>query len=56
MSADGVESEDKGSFASEMSEEDDFGAFPDLSRADELALFLVSDLPLIHAEYFTYRL
>lgn len=38
MSADGVESENEGCFASEMSEEDDFGTFPDLGRADEFAL------------------
>jgi len=35
-----VEGEDKRSFASEMSEEDDFGTFPDLSVADEFALLV----------------
>lgn len=38
MCTDRVESEDEGSFASEVGEEDDLGAFPDLSWADELAL------------------
>lgn len=37
VGADRVEGEDKRSFASEMSEEDDFGTFPDLSVADEFA-------------------
>jgi len=39
-----VEGEDKRSFTGEMSEEDDFGTFPDLSVADEFAL-LVSKEP-----------
>ena len=33
-----MEGEDKRSFTGEMSEEDDFGTFPDLSVADEFPL------------------
>ena len=35
-----MEGEDKRSFTGEMSEEDDFGTFPDLSVADEFALLV----------------
>jgi hypothetical protein len=43
-----VEGEDKRSFTGEMSEEDDFGTFPDLSVTNEFSLF-VSNAPLIEA-------
>jgi hypothetical protein len=40
VGTDRVERKDKRSFASEMSEEDDFGAFPDLSIADGFILLV----------------
>lgn len=38
VGADGVKGKDKRSFAGEMSEEDDFGTFPDLSVANRFVL------------------
>jgi hypothetical protein len=48
VGANRVEGEDEWSFTGEMSEEDDFGTFPDLSIANEFSLF-VSNAPLIEA-------
>lgn len=38
-----MEGKDKRSFAGEMSEEDDFGTFPDLSVADGFVLLVRSN-------------
>jgi hypothetical protein len=43
VAADGVEEVDEGEFAGEVSEEDDFGAFPDLCAGDGFVLTVSYD-------------